>query len=121
MQSAFLPVKCQIFYNKGKVGGCKGKIGKKGNKWLMESGATVESCQLACLEDKGCKFSSLQKKGKPSNWKCASYSKKCKVNKNKKFMVFKKNKIKASQAVEQGKIWTEDGSIVPGLSIRNLR
>ena len=28
-------------------------------------------------------------------------------------MVFKKNKMKASQAVEQGKIWTEDGSIVP--------
>ena len=73
---------------------CKGKVKNKGkNKWLIKKGATVESCQLACLKDKKCKFASLQEKvfsgyisvskffrlitGKA---KCASY-KKCKHTK----------------------------------------
>ena len=82
------------------AGGCKGKIGKKGNKWLIESRATEESCKLACLEDKGCKFATLRKKGKPRKWKCASF-KKCKMNKNKKDITFKKSKAEASEADEQ--------------------
>ena len=95
------------------AGVCKGKVGKKGNKWLIENGATVESCQLACLDDEDCKFASLKKSGKPSKWKCASFKKCKKTKENKKYMTFKKSKVTAAKAAEQGKIWTEDGSAVP--------
>ena len=76
------------------AGGCKGKIGKRGNKVLIESWATEETCKAACLEEKGCKFATLRMKGKPSKWQCASY-KKCKLKKNKKYITFKKSKAKA--------------------------
>jgi hypothetical protein len=77
----------EVMYRKDKAGGCKGKIGKKGNKWLIESGATEDTCKAACLDDKGCKFATLLKKGKPSKWKCASFQK-CKMKKNKKYITF---------------------------------
>ena len=76
------------------AGGCKGKIGKRGNKVLIESWATEETCKAACLEEKGCKFATLRMKGKPSKWQCASY-KKCKLKKNQKHVTFKKSKAKA--------------------------
>ena len=75
---------------KDEAGRCKGKIGKKGNTLLIERGATEESCKLACSKHKKCKFATLQKKGPPTKWKCASF-KKCKMNKNKKFITFKKS------------------------------
>jgi hypothetical protein len=93
---------------KHEAGGCKGKIGKKGNKWLFERGATVESCQRACLDDKGCKFASLQKKGKPSKWKCASFKKCKKIKKSSKSMTFAKSKVTRSEYEELGEIWTEE-------------
>ena len=77
------------------AGGCKGKIGKKGNEWLIENGATEESCTLACLEHKGCKFATLQKRGAPRKWKCASFKKCKKMKKSAKFITFKKSKAKA--------------------------
>ena len=97
---------------KDKAGGCKGKVGKRGNKWLVKRGATVESCQRACLEDKGCKFASLTKKGKPSSWKCASFKKCKKIKKSGKSMTFTKSKVTRSKYEELGEIWTEEGDFV---------
>jgi hypothetical protein len=94
---------------KHQAGGCKGKVGKRGNKWLVKRGATVESCQRACLEDKGCKFASLTKKGKPSSWKCASFKKCKKIKKSAKSMTFTKSKVTRSKYEELGEIWTEEG------------
>ena len=84
----------------------KGK-GKKGNKWLIERGATVASCQRACLEEESCKFATLQKKGKSSKWKCASFTKCRKIKKSNKFMTFAKAKVTSAKADELGEIWTE--------------
>merc|ERR1719271_1260678 len=92
---------------KHQAGGCKGKVGKKGNKWLIERGATVASCQRACLEEESCKFATLQKKGKSSKWKCASFTKCRKIKKSNKFVTFAKAKVTSAKADELGEIWTE--------------
>jgi len=99
--------KVEIMELKHQAGGCKGKVGKKGNRWLIERGATEESCQRACLEEKGCKYATLQKKGKSSKWTCASFKKCRKMKKSDKFMTFAKAKVTSAEADELGEIWTE--------------
>ena len=67
----------------------------------------MASCQRACLEEESCKFATLQKKGKSSKWKCASFKKCRKMKKSDKFMTFKKAKVRSAEADELGEIWTE--------------
>ena len=89
------------------AGGCKGKVGKKGTKLIMKSGATVESCQMACLDDKSCKYATLTKKGKrKSKWTCTSFKKCKKMVRKDKYMTFKKSKGSAAS----DKIWTDSST-----------
>ena len=67
----------------------------------------MASCQRACLEEESCKFATLQKKGKSSKWKCASYTKCKKMKKSNKFVTFAKAKVTSAKADELGEIWTE--------------
>jgi hypothetical protein len=91
---------------KDKAGACKGKIGKRGSKWLIEHGATAANCQLACLNDDDCRFSHLKKSGKPERWKCASFKKCRKTKKDDRYMMFKKSTVKSSTA--ESLIWKDE-------------
>jgi len=82
----------KIMELKDKAGGCKGKVGKKGNFWLLDSGATAESCQWACLKNDDCKFAVLKMAGKAKKWNCAAFKKCKKIKSSAKFMTFSKSK-----------------------------
>ena len=98
--------KVAIMELQDEAGRCKGTIGKNGNKWLMEQDATVESCQLACLNEEDCKYATLTKTGNNNKkWKCASFKKCTKRKKDEKYMIFKKSKVKESEA--ESRIWIE--------------
>jgi hypothetical protein len=98
--------KVQVMELKSRAGTCKGKIGKKGNKWLIEKYATVETCQVACLDEDDCKYAILKKSSNPKKSKCASFKKCKKTRKKDGYTTFKKSKVKASEA--RSTIWKED-------------